>query len=288
MKFYGISLKNQLNIQSLMSFYHFYFDENYQSNGENHNFWELVYVKRGLIGVTADTRFYELSEGMIIFHKPNEFHKLWSVGGTKPEIYVCSFYCDDGYLNKLEQKIFCLNDFEKSIIEEISNILTEISECCINTQKEEHIFRLKNSENSNKLQIVKAALEFLLCKISQKVSVDKNALTSNVFFTHEDIFRNAVGFLNENISSSVMIEDICKKINVSNSTLKRIFKKYSGISVKKYFLNLKIQKSKELLKQDMQIKDISETLGFSSQNYFCYTFKRETGQTPFSYKQKSR
>lgn len=287
MKYYGIPLKNQLNIESLMSFYHFYFDEDYKSIGERHNFWEIVYVKNGSIGVTADTRFYELKTGMMVFHKPNEFHKLWSSRGTRPEIYVFSFLCEDSILDAFKGRIVELNDFEKTLLEHIANELSEKT-TYINKKADEHIFSLKSGETAEDLQIAKASLELLISNLRNSVSVDKKTLTANLSLTHEDIFNDAVKFLKLNLSENILIEDICKEINVSSTTLKRIFKKYTGDSIKKYFHNLKIEKSKEMLKQGLQIGYIADALGFSSQNYFCYAFKRETGETPFSYKTKVR
>ena len=54
----------------------------------------------------------------------------------------------------------------------------------------------------------------------------------------------------------------------------------------KYFLLMKFEKAKELLLIGEQIGNISDKLAFSSQNYFCYAFKREFGMTPFEFKKQ--
>lgn len=284
MKYYGISLKTNINVQALMSFYHFNFNNTYKFIGERHNFWEIVYVKSGSVGITAETRIYELNANMLALHKPNEFHNIWSTKGTKPEVYVFSFVCEDEFLKDLEGKIVKLNNFEQQLIERIKTELENNTDCGEKSGK--HIMSAKANIPKSSFQSVKSGLELLLSEIRNNYSVDKNVLTANLPVTHKDVFDNAIKFLKNNIYENILVEDICNEVNVSSTTLKRIFKKYTGESVKKYFLQLKIQKSKELLKQGLQIGTISETLGFSSQNYFCYAFKRETGQTPFLYKSK--
>jgi quercetin dioxygenase-like cupin family protein len=56
--------------------------------GESHPFWELLYVKNGMVEVIEDEKTYVLYEGDLICHAPNEFHRIKSAGGTTPRIYV--------------------------------------------------------------------------------------------------------------------------------------------------------------------------------------------------------
>lgn len=280
MNYYGIQLEIKLNVQSIMSFYHLNFDDKYRYSGEYHNFWEMVYVKSGKLGVTADTGIYELESGMAVFHKPNEFHNLWSAGGTKPEIYICTFLCEDEYLRFFEDAVLNLNSFQQNLILKLGVALEGKIEC--GTKDGNHICRI--TDGTVDLQNVKSLLEVLLCDLKSAETVKTGVLKTKSVLTHYDIFGNAIRFLKENISSMVVADDVCRVIGVSNTTLKRVFKKYAGESVKKYFIDLKIQKAKELLADGRMVGEVSDALGFSTQNYFCYCFKRETGQTPFEFK----
>lgn len=67
---------------------------------------------------------------------------------------------------------------------------------------------------------------------------------------------------------------------MSQATLKRIFARYTGIGIHKYFLQLKIKSATELLQSGMNVCQTSEKLGFSSQCYFSTVYKRETGKSP--------
>ena len=51
-----------------------------------------------------------------------------------------------------------------------------------------------------------------------------------------------------------------------------------------YFTELKIERAKKLLREDMNIAQIAEYLSFDTPNYFSKTFRKITGVTPLQYK----
>ena len=79
---------------------------------------------------------------------------------------------------------------------------------------------------------------------------------------------------------------IAKKLNVSVSYLKKIFTKYAGLGVHKYFLKSKITIACRLLRRGMSVCEVSEKLSFSSHNYFSTVFKRETGRLPSEFRKE--
>jgi len=70
--------------------------------GESHPFWELVYVKEGCVGVAADERIYSLSAGDVIFHKPMEFHRIWSAENSSPNLNIITFEAGGKRIKELE------------------------------------------------------------------------------------------------------------------------------------------------------------------------------------------
>ena len=82
------------------------------------------------------------------------------------------------------------------------------------------------------------------------------------------------------------MEEIAAAVHLSVSALKRIFKKYAGMGVHKYFLKLKLKTAIELLENGDSVTEIAKKLNFSSQAYFTNVFKRETGESPSLYRNK--
>ena len=80
---------------------------------------------------------------------------------------------------------------------------------------------------------------------------------------------------------------IAATLNLSYSWFRRVFKQYTGFSPAQYQMEIKIQKSKELLTSTiMPVKVIAYSLGFESVSYFVTFFKSKTGMSPTEYRNK--
>ena len=92
-------LENILHISRIVSIFYFEFDKDFKFSGEAHDFWEFVYVDKGAIIATAKDKDIPLRQGEILFHKPNEFHKLRADGKLAPNIFVMTFDCHSAAMN---------------------------------------------------------------------------------------------------------------------------------------------------------------------------------------------
>ncbi len=96
-----------------------------------------------------------------------------------------------------------------------------------------------------------------------------------------------IDYIYSHIHQRIRLEDLAEAANVSTSYLSRLFVKEMGINISSYILELKLDKSKNLLKySDYSITEISSYLSFSSQSYFIDVFKKGTGLTPHKYRMK--
>lgn len=84
-------------------------------------------------------------------------------------------------------------------------------------------------------------------------------------------------------------EKIAKRLNLSYSWFRRIFKQYTGLSPAQYMMEIKIQQAKDLLVgSSMPIKEIAYSLNFLNLSYFITFFKSRTGMPPGDYRNKVR
>ena len=255
------------------------FDKTYVFSGETHNFWECLYVISGSICVSADERVYNMNAGEIIFHKPYELHKFYITGGKNAELFIfsyssggelCSYFCDKVfYLSEKQQKII------ENLIAYMQNKINELNIKTVNGQENMYLIPFEEVPAYSQTVVTQVySLLFSLFNSSEAIPVST---------THDSvIFGEAVNYMNSRIYESPSVEEIAKKVGISQAGLKRIFKKYSGLGVHKYFLKLKLKLAAEMIKNGASVTHTAEKLGFSSQGYFTKTFQRETGVLPSS------
>ena len=115
-------------------------------------------------------------------------------------------------------------------------------------------------------------------------SHDKYSLFEDLKVTNQ--INKAKIIMLENFETSILPEEVANRVNMSYSWFRRIFKQYTGFAPAQYILELKIQKSKELLTNTvLTSQEIAFAVGFDNSDYFCSTFKRKTGYTPIKYRE---
>ncbi len=236
-------------------------------NGELHDFWEVVYVASGQIGVTEDERIYELEKGDIIFHRPMEFHKVWSRGTKKPRVYTMSFKTE-GYLpQNIGEGIIHLNSAESGTF---LNIFSDGKLILDTVSQHEDILDQKFS----------GALENFIIYLSHERTAD-----TNISQTADALrYKSIIDVMQRHLSEDLSVEDIARLCHMAPSTMKYTFSKFADCGIRKHFIRMKLAAAVPLLKNGTSVADISKQFAFSSQNYFAMVFKAEMGASPMEYK----
>jgi len=87
--------------------------------------------------------------------------------------------------------------------------------------------------------------------------------------------------MNERYAELFGISELSESLEINKSYLIRRFKKEVGISPGKYLQAVRIERAKQLLpRPQFSLEVIAALCGFSGANYFCKVFKKETGETP--------
>ena len=95
-----------------------------------------------------------------------------------------------------------------------------------------------------------------------------------------------IEFIDNNYTNpNFSLDEVSKNTYLSSSYICVIFKDFMGITLNKYVNELRINKAKELLKDNnIKLKDIAIKTGYSDGNYFTKIFKKETGYNPSDYR----
>ena len=266
----------QITIDKFYSFFEVHRDNGFSFPGETHNFWECVYVQNGSILASGDERVYALTKGEIIFHKPMELHK-YLVEGEGADLLIFSFSLEGPLTEVLKNKVFFLSNEQQALVASMLRyVRKKLSELPITTPEiPEHQYLLPFERLAAYPQILTTYVYQLILSLIGDGSISTVSTAPDA-----KIFRKAVNYLNNQIAEQPSVPEIAAFCNTSEATLKRIFDKYAGISIHKYFVKMRINVATELLQNGFGVSEVAEKLGFSGQAYFSAAYKRETGINP--------
>ena len=100
------------------------------------------------------------------------------------------------------------------------------------------------------------------------------------------IISDAKLFMLDNFSNpNLMLQDVAREVNMSNSRFSTVFSQQSGQTFTEYLIYLRLNKAKELLRTtDEKTSQIASEVGYNDSHYFSYIFKKNVGITPTDYR----
>nr|WP_317283383.1 helix-turn-helix domain-containing protein [uncultured Sellimonas sp.] len=291
MTYQGIRFQKELHIDQLYSLHYFEYMSTFSFPGEAHDFWEFVCVDKGEVSIGAGDDTHTLKRGEIVFHEPNEFHWVKANGNIAPNLIVISFSCKSPMMNFFRKKILRTDDFARGILAQIIMEAGNFLEGRLDDPYQTVLTTKKNTPAASG-QLIQLYLEQLIIYLYRQYNEfsmripdsrkkpDKTTKEN----TDTEVFNRVVSYLNQNLSSRITIEKICRDNLIGRSQLQSIFSKKTGLGIIEYFSRMKVDAAKELIRTEkMNFTQISEQLGYASIHYFSRQFKKTTGMTPSEY-----
>ncbi len=291
-KFFMHSLEHPLHISGVVSVFYSDVMPNFNSRGEQHDFWEMVYVDRGQIHVETNSKDFYLKQGQIVFHPPMEYHKHSSGPNQYASLCVSAFSSESSVLSPLVHGPFYLNEEQQKVLSHVMKHGTEIFSSLVDEKDSLYLVK-KSDRNPLSEQIFTNYLEvFLLFCLAECITV-KHGQQQNEGIRNSDVIsrnhiehigKRAVDYLKAHVEETVTIAELCSELGCSKTTLSTSFKAYTGTSIIPFFNRLKIETAKMLMRtEDMSLTEISTRLNFCNLNYFSTAFKNYAGMYPREY-----
>lgn len=274
-EFKSIKLDNPFNYSNISSsldiseiYTKFYQEKgtNYNFSGEKHSYWELTYVDKGELLTTIDGVSYHLKQGDLIFYAPMQFHTQSTFEKISSSYLTINFKMNFNHADLLCNKIFSLQRdsyfIVTKLIEELSNdnLYSNDLSLCYLKQLIIQMLRLDNSQFHSKP-------------------------TTHMQQTYEnELLNDILLYIDDNIYEKISVSTLCDHFCISTSMLHSLFRKNMNNTAKNYINELKLSKSKELIRNSTHtLSEISEMLGFSSIHYFSKKFKSYFNISPTEY-----
>jgi AraC family transcriptional regulator len=98
--------------------------------------------------------------------------------------------------------------------------------------------------------------------------------------------RRVIEYINEHLQDELSLAELARTAKLSPNHFATAFKASTGISPHRYVIERRIDRARDLLRQDDKtISQIAYAVGFSSQSHLTANFRRMTGLTPRKFRQ---
>ena len=104
----------------------------------------------------------------------------------------------------------------------------------------------------------------------------------------EDIGQKVISYIDRNFTKPLTLRSLGVLFHVNPIYLGQLLKKKTGILFNAYLNRLRIEKAKELIRTDpdLRLKDLAYSMGYTDSHYFTKVFKQLAGAAPTEYREK--
>lgn len=289
-----IKLKEQISVDRIYSIHYNEFNKNYVYSGEQHDFWEFLYVDKGEVDIKTDFASFHLIQGDMIFYSPNEFHSLTCNRKTPPNTFIVAFGCKSEAMRFFTHKMLQLGNAERqqlsSLMEEADKLFVAPINKTINkpvAERSAHPLARKDKPDFGAEQLVKIYLETLLIQLIRRNQAQPSARKLSSLPQEKgqrDLISRIIEFLTTRIAERPSIDAVCAEFALSKSYIRTLFRYHTGSGVTEYIVRLRIEHAKLHIREEMyNMTEIADLLGYASLHFFSRQFKRITGMTPSEY-----
>lgn len=275
-----ITPRRPVEVRQLYSVHYFEYTGSYAYPGERHDFWELLYVDKGMVRVIAGDHSCQLNQGQVIFHAPGEFHAFSAVG-VAPDLVVVGFGCGGPAMDFFRNRVSHIRAEERTLLGRIVAESAAVFSTPLNLSAVTQLQRREEQPFGGE-QLICAALEELLIRLIRREAQPQS--TDGRRGEDDGVFAQVAHYLEQRLDRPLSVEEICRDNLVGRSQLQKLFHTRTGGGVAAYFNQLKIQAARRMIREGrFNFTQIAARLGFQSVHYFSRRFRIATGMSPSEY-----
>lgn len=247
-------------------------------------FEELADIKTAIVEAKINMEIQKIAE---LAEKDPEFDALFGVEKGTARVFaelnpaqsshdkIKSFFdfLTEGTLRLIEAKKIAFN-FVVFLIVQLNHIIEDETEHLDIYQLSQDILAVEN-------------LEQLIILLEPMVAKWETAFERQQVANKSDsLVDKAVQYMKEHFSDpDLSLVKLSEEIHVTSPYLSNLFKEQTSMNFTEYLLELRMEKSKELLRtSSLKTYEIAEAVGYTNPHYFSSSFKKYAGQTPMAFR----
>lgn len=100
--------------------------------------------------------------------------------------------------------------------------------------------------------------------------------------------QQAITYIRGHLHTNLSLQQVAKQVHLHPNHFSEVFKKEMGMTCLEFMTRERMERAIEMLKEsDMKIARIANLVGYGDIKYFTQLFKKYTGQTPSSYRERN-
>ena len=231
-----------------------------------HEHLALWYLEEGTVNISHNGRPTVIHGGDLAIANSNELHSAYSTSETLS--YFCIIIDPKFFATELGQGHFVFHNIISGDTV-IKNFFGEIFE--------EYQAHAVGYDMAIKAKLYELLVYLVRNHISRQITQEEYVARANKL----ERIMPAVQYIETHYNTEISYSELAQLLNVSKYHFCHLFKEATGKTVVQYINDVRLDKAYHLLKNtDMNITQISMSVGFNDMNYFSRLFRKQKNIPP--------
>ncbi len=104
----------------------------------------------------------------------------------------------------------------------------------------------------------------------------------------EDVVSAAKRYIDRHLDEALSVSQMAGHFYLSVAYFSKLFKKTEGVGCNYYIICQRMERARQLLRDNVKISTVAEQVGYRDVNYFSLAFKKYTGVSPAEYRERAQ
>lgn len=265
----GDHVHGNMRVTGVFTFFYHEKEPGFFFPGESHPVLELTYVDRGTMHSVVDGQEWILEQGDVALYGAGQWHVQYADMNVAPRYVTISFEVENGDLQPLLNRKLRPSQAGVTLIQQM--------------------IREQDRMDAYSMDMIGSLLTQLLLQLLRHQGTTEKLMASNSLNSENEIICRAQQYISTHIREKLSVPHVARMVDVSPSYMTALFHKNLQISPGEYIRRIKIQESKQMIREgNMNFTEIAEALHYSTVHHFSRQFKDKVGFTPTEYAKSVR